>query len=64
MAAQTLSERPCLPGLIFRIDMKSDRKLALYKMKTAFNYWGMSTEFWQEVKDILREMEKRIMKRT
>lgn len=42
--------------------MKSDRKLALYKMKTAFNYWGMSTEFWQEVKDILRELENRIKK--
>lgn len=43
--------------------MKKDRKLALYKMKTALNYWGMSTEFWQEVKDILRELETSIMKR-
>lgn len=43
--------------------MKSDRKLALYKMKTALNYWGMGTEFWQEVKDILREMDDRIKTR-
>ena len=43
--------------------MKSDRKLALYKMQSAFRYWGESVEFWQEVKEALRELESRIVKR-
>ena len=33
------------------------RKTALWKMKQAMSKWGPSTEFWQEVKEILRDFE-------
>jgi len=37
------------------------RKTALWKMKQALSKWGPSLEFWQEVKDILKQFETELL---
>ena len=33
------------------------RTTAVWKMKQSMSKWGVSIEYWQDVKDILREFE-------
>jgi len=38
------------------------RKTAIWKMKQSLKNWGLTTEFWQDVKEILKKFEKDIRK--
>jgi len=37
------------------------RKTAIWKMKQSLARWGLTVEFWQDVKEILKQFEKELL---